>query len=185
VSHWEISEEKHMSHTFRLGVAAGTITVVGLIGVAAPAQAATSDVGCDPVTLTAALQQASADARTAQRAYTTRTGTSMKTLVNQLKSKEKAEARSADRRADRLAVRAVKDKTLRDEAFAARRVARAEAREAAKVERASFAQARALVRSERRTLKATWEAAKTALRTLRVHAASCDENAAVPPAPQG
>lgn len=174
-----------MSIAIRRAFAASAITLFGITGVAAPAQADPSAPGCDPAAVTAALDQARADARTAQKAFTTHTKSSMQALVKQVKAEEKAEARAADTKADRLAAKAIKDKTLRDEAKAARKVARAEAKEAAKVERASRAELRAMVKVERKTLKEEWDVAKDALQALRAHAEACEEAPAEEPGTEG
>jgi len=49
-----------LSHTIRHAFAAAAVTVIGAAGLAAPANAAPSDPGCDPTVLAAALDAAKA-----------------------------------------------------------------------------------------------------------------------------
>jgi predicted NBD/HSP70 family sugar kinase len=166
--------------------AAAVLTLVGLAGATAPASADEPAPSCDPVVLDAALTKAQADARAAQKAYTTHTKTSMQALVKQLKAREVAEARAAEREARRLAAAARKDADLRDEAKAARETARVEAKEAARALRASVATLKKQVKAERVVLKAQWDAAKEALQELRRTAEKCAEgDASVTPESPG
>lgn len=172
-----------MSYIARRSFAAFVVTLaVGAWGFAAPASAHRSDLnsnlGCDPVVVAAAIDAARADARAAQKRFTTHTNSSMKVLVKKLKTREEAEAKMADKKADRLAKKAAQlkgqaSKQARAEAKAARAVARAEVKEAAYAKRASFAESRKLVKAERQVLKAQWNVAKKDLRELRAHAQTC------------
>lgn len=171
-----------MIHTIRRGVTVAAVTVaIGAGAFAAPASAHHSeDLGCDPAVVTAAIDAATADARAAQKAYTSHTKTSMQSLAKKLKSHEKAEATSADKKADRLAAKAAKlegeaRKEAREAAKAAREVARAEAKESARIQRASAAELRKAVKAERKVLKAEWDVAKAALAELKEHADQCAE----------
>jgi hypothetical protein len=169
-----------VSFTIRRAFVAAAVTTVGAVGFAAPANADHSDLGCEPTVVTAALEAAQADVRSAQKSYTAHTKTSMQALVKQHKAEEKAEAKAADKKADRLAAQADRvkgkdGKEARAAAKAARELARAEAKEAARVERASVAELRAAVKAERKVLKAEWNVAKAALEELKVHADTCAE----------
>lgn len=155
--------------------AAVVLTLVGVDVATTPVSASVAATSCDPVVVQAALTQAEADARAAQKAYTTHTRTSMQALVKQLKSREVVEARAAEREARRLAAAARKDADLRDEAKAARDAARAEAKEAARTLRASVAALKKQVKAERAVLKAQWDAAKKALQEQRRVAEDCAE----------
>lgn len=179
-----------MNHTVRRAlVAAAATAALGASGFTAPATAHHSDLGCDPVVVAAAVDAAKVDARAAQKRFTSHTKTSMKTLVKKLKAHERAEAKAADKKADRLAAKA-RDvtgearKEARAAAKAARVAARAEAKESARVQRASFAELRKLVKAERKVLKAEWNAAKATLKELRKHAKECAE-APIEPPPAG
>lgn len=161
--------------------AAAVITLTGISIATTPASAEEAAPSCDPAVVQAALTQAEADARAAQKAYVTHTRTSMKALVKQHQGREAAEARSAAKEAARLTAAAAKDPALRDAAKAARETARAEAKEAAEARRASF---RALVRevkAQRAVLRTAWDSAKKVLQDARQVAEDC---AAQPPAPE-
>lgn len=154
--------------------AAAVVSIIVVGGAAAPVQADETAPTCDAAAISASIDVAKTEVRVAQKAYTTHTKTAMKTLVKQLKAKEAREARSAAKKADRLTKAAVKDKTLRSAAKAARAKARAEAKESAKAQRASTSTLKRLVKADRTALKVTWDAAKTTLRTLRQQAAECE-----------
>ncbi|MGA8986432.1 hypothetical protein [Aeromicrobium sp.] len=164
--------------------AAAVISVIGIASAVAPAQAEDPTPSCDLTALSASIDQAKADARVAQKAYTIYTRTSMKALVKIYKAHEIAEARATAKKASRLTAAAAKDATIRDAAQAARATARVEAKEAARVRRASFAELKRQVRVERAALKVTWNAAKAALASLRQQMEDCTETpeAETPPA---
>jgi ribosomal protein L19E len=169
-----------VNHIIRRAFAAAAVTATGAVGLAAPAYAHHSDLGCESAVVTAALDSAKADVRAAQTSFTAHTKTSVHALVKQVKAQEKAEAEAADKKADRLAAKADKvtgkeGKEARAAAKVARTLARVEAKEAARLQRASFAELRKVVKADRRVLKAEWDAAKVALSEVKVHAEACAE----------
>jgi hypothetical protein len=177
-----------MTKNVRRALAAGAITAIGFSGTVVPAHAVDAAT-CDPVTLSVAIESATAQARAAQKAFTTHTSTSMQALAGQLHTTEAREARAAARKANQLARKAAKldgkaGKAARQAAKAARAVARAEAREAARLQRAGTAQLRAIIKTDRDRLKAEWTAAKVALARLKAQAEGCvaDESEADEPA---
>lgn len=166
-----------MTNTIRRAFSAAAIAAIALAGSVVPAHAGTTP-DCDPVAIDTGLDAASADAREAQKAFTTYAKTSVQALVKQIRTTESREAKAADRKADQLERKAAKlsgkqSKEARAAAKAARAVARAEAKEAAKVQRASDAQLRAIIKTERDRLKAEWDAAKDALQELEAEAEDC------------
>lgn len=180
-----------MTYTPRRLAAATTLIIAGLAGSIAPA-AATGETPapCDPAALSTAVDTASAQARAAQKAYTTHTRTSMKALVAQLKARETREARVAaakaeaaeaqGRKAERDNAGSEAVRQARVEARAAAAKARVEAREAARVRRASKGQLLAIVKAERVRLKAAWTQAKSSLADARRAAAACESPAEAP-----
>lgn len=174
----------------RIFVGAAVTAALGAGGLAAPAAAHHSDLGCEPAVTAAAIDVAKADVRTAQKRFTSHNKSSMKTLVKKLKAREKSEAKKADKLADRLTAKATKlkgeeRKVARAAAKDARKVARAEAKEAKRIQRASFAELRKIVKLDRKALKAQWNAAKATLKELKVHAETCAQAPAEPPAADG
>lgn len=161
------------SRTFGRSCAAAVISIIGIAGATSPVHAEEAPPTCDSAAISAAIDQAKADVRVAQKAYTTHTSTAMKALVKQFKARETGEARAAAKKAARLAAAAAKDPALREAALAARQIARAEAKEAARVQRASVATLKRLVKADRAALKVTWEAAKAALDVLKQQAEAC------------
>lgn len=164
--------------------AAAVITLIGVAGATAPASANDAAPSCDPVAVQASLTQAEADARAAQKAFTTHTKTSMKALVKRVRTTEKAEARAAAKQAKALASAARKDPSLRDAAKVAQAVAKAEAKEAARAQRASYATLKRQVRVDRAVLKAQWDAAKVTLEGARQLAEDCPLAPPVTPTPE-
>ena len=167
-----------MTKIVRRALAAGAIAAIGFSGTVVPAHAVDA-ADCDPAALSTAIESATAQARTAQKAFTTHTSTSMQALVKQRHTVEVREARVAGKKANQLAKKAAKlagtkaGKAARKAAKAARAVARAEAREAARVQRAGTAQLRAAIKADRDRLKAEWTAAKVALAQLKAQAKEC------------
>ena len=169
-----------MHNTIRRALTFGAITAIGLTGSVAPANADETPFDCDPTVVSTVLDAAKADVRVARKAYTIHTKTSVHARVKQLKVREAREAKVADNKADRLTVKVAKAtnpqarKEARAAAKAARAVARAEAKEAAKVKRASFAELRAVIKTDRNELKAQWNAAKEAFQQAKAQAEACE-----------
>jgi hypothetical protein len=168
-----------LSTFIRRAVVAGAVTAVGSLGAAVPALAADAPVPCDPA-VTMALETAQANAKAAQKAFTTFKKGSPVAEVERFKNQQIREAKTADKKADRLEERALKaDKATRAQARAAaraaREAARAEAKEAKAVQRASRDELRALAKVEKKRLKAEWDAAKAALKDAHVAAGDCGD----------
>jgi hypothetical protein len=155
-----------MTNTLRRTFAAGTLTMVGLTALVAPASAEVpEDVTCENIA--AAISTAEGEVRAAQKAFTVHTRTSVHALIAQRKIKEQREAVVATRKAARLTARAARSTgteavAVRKAAAAARKVAAREKREAAAVRRASKVALVQLIRAERKQLRASWVAAKVA-----------------------
>jgi hypothetical protein len=170
------------NRTVRRAFATAAVASIGLLGVAAPANADTTEP-CDTEALAAAIDTAKGEVRAAQRAYTQHTRIAVHALIADLKSDEVKEARKAGRKADRLTAKAerTKDKEAREAAKEARKQARLEAKEAREVLRAGVKELKALVKAERRVLKAEWDAAKDALAELKAQRDACELEEPVEP----
>ncbi len=140
-----------MTHLIRRTLAAGAFAALGLAGLATPAQADTSELGCDPAVVTAAVDAARADVVTARKAYTS--------FVKQGAKPEKAGKPAKAERPDKGEKGSKSAKGTKPGKTA--KEARKAAREAA--------------RAEREALKAAWDAAKAVLEELEAHAAACAE----------
>ncbi len=140
-----------MTHLIRRTLAAGAFAALGLAGLATPAQADTSELGCDPAVVTAAVDAARADVVTARKAYTS--------FVKQGTKPEKAEKPAKGDKPEKGGKGSKSAKGTKP--GKAGKAARDEARKAA--------------RAEREALKTAWDAAKAVLEELEAHAAGCAE----------
>lgn len=178
-----------MRHAVRATIATLTLTAAGLAGSLSPASAENAPAPCDKAALTAAAANASTDERTAKKAYTTYTHTSVQQLSHQVKRSEVREARAAAeaaRQAAKVARKAAgtaEAKQARTEAHQAASTARTEAREARVALHADRAQMRTLIKAERSRLKAEWDAAKAARDAARTEADGCEEAPTTPEEP--
>ncbi len=173
-----------------------TLLMAGLAGSISPAAADEGPSTCDPVVLSAAVDSAATQARTARKAFTHYTRSAMKTQVAALKIKESRESRDAVTSARQAAAQAKAAlaqarkahddaateaaRQARVEARAAAVKARAEAREASRVRHASKRQLVALVKAERARLKTVWTQAKAALAQARSAVDACEPQAETP-----